>query len=221
MTQHESKTRRTAGLTVVLALTLSGCVLAPADPYGYSYQEEVYLAPSARPIYHGYAPAPGYGRTYAPPPTYSRIYEPAPRYRWNDEDRRGERNRIDRRHDQDRGHLTPPPNRGKPPERDRGNNRDRDNDRAADRQRDSDRRTDRDSGNQAQRRLEQQRIGEENARKMRERVGLPEHETIGASRPPQMRDPGERGGWDNRYENRNDGRKHPRANNRFGQDKGS
>lgn len=211
MTRHEHKTRSTAGLILVLALTLSGCVLAPANPYGYSYQEEVYLEPSARPIYRGYAPAPGYGRTYVPEPDY----------RWNHDDRRDDRNRIYRDHDRDRGHWAPPPNRGKPPERDHGKNRDRDNDRAKDRQRDQDRRADSDRASQTQRRLEQQRVGEENARKMRERVGLPEHETIGVSRTPRVRDPGDRGGWDNRDGNRSDGRKHPRAGDRFGRDKGS
>lgn len=203
MNHPTNKTWHGGRLIAVLALVLSGCVVAPVEPYGYNYSEEVYLAPSPRPVYRSYAPAPVYGRTYTPAPTY----------RWVDGDRRSERNRIDHRHDRDRGHWAPPPNRGKPPERDR--QRERDDDRTRERERDRERTVERDRGNQTQVRLEQQRNAREIERTMRERFGRPEHETVTSpspspSRQTGYRDPGDRAGWDRREGDRGDGRKYPR-----------
>lgn len=200
MNHQTNKTWVGTRLIAVLALALTGCVVAPVEPYGYAYNEEVYLAPSPRPVYRSYAPAPMYGRTYAP----------APAYRWVDDDRRSERNRIDHRHDRDRGHWTSPPNRGKP-ERDRQRERDHDRAKERERDRDRDRAADRDRSNQTQARLEQQRRGEEIARTMRERFGPAEHETINVPRrQPGVRDSADRAGWDRIDGERRDGRKFPR-----------
>lgn len=205
MNHPTNKTWHGGRLIAVLALVLSGCVVAPVEPYGYNYSEEVYLAPSPRPVYRSYAPAPVYGRTYTPAPTY----------RWVDGDRRSERNRIDHRHDRDRGHWAPPPNRGKPPERDRQRERDDDRTRERERDRDRERTVERDRGNQTQVRLEQQRNAREIERTMRERFGRPEHETVTSpspspSRQTGYRDPDDRAGWDRREGDRGDGRKYPR-----------
>lgn len=215
MKHRTNETWHAGRLIAVLALALSGCVVAPVDPYGYSYSEEVYLAPSPQPVYRSYAPAPGYGRTYAPAPGYGRAYAPAPGYRWIDDDRRSDRDRIDHRHDRDRGHWAPPPNHGKPPERDRQRERDHDRAKERERDRDRDRAADRDRGNdrgnQTQTRREQQRMGDEIARRMRERVGPAEHETLNTpGRQLGVRDPGDRAGWDRRGGDRSDGRKYPR-----------